>query len=99
MGIAVGVLTLIIVLHTFSRRGGLMVNNAFAVAKVCLLLVIFFLGVAKASGRLGGSGNVVRNNFSRDVFVTNRTDISSWSNSLLLCTCKQTTALPLLVNG
>jgi hypothetical protein len=64
-----------------------------AVVKVILLLVIFFLGVAKASGRFGGSGHVVRNNFSRDVFTTNRTDISSWSNSLLLCTCKHVNTL------
>ena len=55
--------------------------------------VIFFLGVAKASGQLGGSRNVARNNFSREVFTTNRTDLSSWSNSLLLCTCKQSQLL------
>ena len=39
IGIAVGVLTLVIVLHTFSRNGGILINNAFAVVKVVLLLV------------------------------------------------------------
>ncbi|KAK4542948.1 hypothetical protein LTR36_005946 [Oleoguttula mirabilis] len=86
LGIALGVLTLIIVLHTFSREGGILVNNAFAIVKVALLLAIFSLGVAKAAGRLGGQEEVPRNNFTIGVWETQRTDIGSWSNSLLLCT-------------
>ncbi len=87
LGIAIAVLTLVIVLHTFSRGGGILVNNLMAIVKVTLLLVIFFIGVASATGRFGAPGNVARNNFSKGVF-DGRTDISSWSNSLLLCTCK-----------
>jgi hypothetical protein len=33
LGIAVGVLSVIVMLHTLSRRGGILVNNAFAIRK------------------------------------------------------------------
>lgn len=85
LGIAIAILSLIVVLHTFSRRGGILVNNAFAVLKVALLLTIVFLGVSKAAGRFGGPEGVIERNFSRDVWVTDRSDVSSWSRSLTLC--------------
>lgn len=84
LGIAIGVLTMIILLHTISRTGGILVNNAFAVIKVALLLTIFSLGIAKAAGAFGGSGGVPRKNFTQDVWLSQRSDVSSWSNAILL---------------
>ncbi|KAK5685077.1 hypothetical protein LTS10_003152 [Elasticomyces elasticus] len=84
VGIAIAFLSLVVVAHIFSRGAGLRINNAFAIIKVALLLTIVFLGIAKAAGRFGGSGDVIRNNSTRDVWTTQRTDAVSWSNSLLL---------------
>ena len=85
IGIAIGALTLVIIAHTLSRQGGIFINNAFAIIKVALLIIIFALGAAKASGRLGGSGQVARNNFTEGVWTTQRADVGSWSESLMLC--------------
>lgn len=84
-GIAIGALTFVVLLHMFSRRGGILVNNAFAVTKVMLLVAIIALGIAKAAGAFSGPGKAPLENFTKDVFVTNRRDGSSWSNSLMLC--------------
>ncbi|KAF2207524.1 hypothetical protein CERZMDRAFT_107794 [Cercospora zeae-maydis SCOH1-5] len=85
LGVAIGMLTMVVVFHSFSRNIGIWINNCFAAVKIALLLAIICLGVAKAAGRFGGPGNVVRNNFTRDVWTTQRTDIASWSNALMLC--------------
>ncbi|KAK5715755.1 hypothetical protein LTR17_016665 [Elasticomyces elasticus] len=84
VGIAIAFLSLVIVAHIFSRGAGIWINNAFAAVKVALLLTIVCLALAKAAGRFGGSGDVIRNNFTKDVWTTQRTDAVSWSNSLLL---------------
>lgn len=84
-GIAIGALTFVVVVHMFSRRGGILINNAFAVVKVMLLLSIVGLGIAKAAGAFPAKEKAPLENFTKDVFVTNRTDPTSWSNSLILC--------------
>lgn len=85
IAIAIGVLTLVIVLHVFSRRGGIILNNVFAVVKVSLLLAIICLGIAKGAGAFGGPDKNQLENFTKDVWFTQRTDVASWSNSLLFC--------------
>lgn len=84
-GIAIAALTFVVLLHMFSRRGGILVNNAFAIAKVMLLVAIIALGIAKGAGAFSGPGKAPLENFTQDVFVTNRKDPPSWSNSLMLC--------------
>jgi amino acid transporter len=85
VGIAIGTLTFVVLLHMFSRRGGILLNNIFAIVKVALLLTIIILGVVKGAGGFGGSEGVARRNFTQDVWKTSRSDAASWSNSLLLC--------------
>ncbi|RMZ82878.1 hypothetical protein DV737_g1875, partial [Chaetothyriales sp. CBS 132003] len=85
VGIAVGTLTFVILLHIFSRRGGILLNNAFAVAKVALLGAIIFLGIAKALGAFGGFEKAAKENFTDQVFHPEQRDPASWSNSLMLC--------------
>jgi amino acid transporter len=55
IGIALTVLTAAVLLHVCSRRGGILVNNVFAVVKVLILVSIIVIGFVKAGGsRLGG---------------------------------------------
>lgn len=62
IGIALTVLTAAVLLHVCSRRGGILVNNAFAVVKVLILVSIIVLGFVKAGGnRLGGARPVPEN--------------------------------------
>lgn len=53
VAVALAVLTAVVILHLFSRRGGILVNRAFALYKVLLLLSMVVLGCMKASGVLG----------------------------------------------
>lgn len=85
IAVAIALLTFVVMLHAFSRNMGIWINNIFATAKVALLLTIVCLGIAKAAGRFGGPGDVIRNNFTKDVWTTQRTDVSSWSNALMIC--------------
>jgi amino acid transporter len=50
LGLAIGALTIAVLLHVFSRRGGIVVSNVFAAYKVALLLVIIILGFAVRGG-------------------------------------------------
>ena len=84
IGIAIATLTLVVISHSISRRGGIVINNAFAAVKIALLLAIICLGIAKAAGAFGGPGDVLRNNFSVEAFTTKRNDVVSWSDSLTL---------------
>jgi amino acid transporter len=44
VGIAICAITLSVLMHIFSRRGGIIINNIFAVVKVCLLFVVVIAG-------------------------------------------------------
>ena len=85
VGIAIGALTFVILLHIFSRRGGILINNAFAVVKVALLVTIICLGIAKAGGALGGFENISQQNFTERVFTTQQRNPASWAGSLIQC--------------
>jgi len=87
IGIAFGALTLAVFLHVFSRRGGILINNAFAVLKILLLLMIIILGFLKAGGvRLSGELNATDNFDLDQSFATPRHDIASYSESLSFIT-------------
>ncbi|PGH14655.1 hypothetical protein AJ80_05836 [Polytolypa hystricis UAMH7299] len=51
IALAISVLTICTLLHSFSRSGGILVNNIFAVLKVTMLLVITLLGFVHAGGK------------------------------------------------
>jgi amino acid permease len=44
VGIAIGALTLIMFIHMSSRRGGIILNDLFAIFKVLLLLAVVVIG-------------------------------------------------------
>ena len=47
IGLAIGSLTLAILVHVCSRRGGIVMNNIFAVVKVSILVAMIVLGFIK----------------------------------------------------
>ena len=56
IGFAIAVPTICVALHMFSRKGGILINNVFAVTKVGILLTIILLGWIHASGKLQSTG-------------------------------------------
>lgn len=54
LGIAIAALTFAVVIHMFSRRGGIFLNNVFAVYKVGLLLAMICMGIARKCGATFG---------------------------------------------
>ena len=58
IGLAIGALTIACLVHTASRRGGIILNNSFAVVKVLILLLIIIFGFMRAAGyTFGGHAN------------------------------------------
>ena len=56
IGIAIAALTLSVLLHVFSRRGGILLNNIFAVVKVLLLVAVIILGFINLGYARSGNG-------------------------------------------
>ena len=84
IGIAFAALTAAVLLHVCSRRGGIVMNNAFACLKVLILLTIIILGFVKASGRRLGGDPPATQNFDPDIsFRGGRRDLASYTDSLL----------------
>ncbi|OCK75207.1 amino acid transporter [Lepidopterella palustris CBS 459.81] len=80
IGLAITCVTLCCLFHVFSRRGGIIVNNAFAVAKVGILLVIIVLGFVHA----GGKYLRTTSNFAAATSFRSKHDFSSFVGSLLV---------------
>ncbi|KAF1984288.1 amino acid transporter [Aulographum hederae CBS 113979] len=84
LGLAVAALSAAVVLHVCSRRGGIMINNIFAVYKILIFLIIIVLGFTIRGGRDLGGGNIHTTNFDTKVsFGSYAKDVSSYSNSFL----------------
>jgi len=50
IGTAIAALTIVVLIHMFSRRGGILLNNAFAIFKILVFLVIIIIGFAVRGG-------------------------------------------------
>ena len=84
LGLAVMSLTVACVLHICSRRGGILVNNCFAVLKVTMLIVIIILGFSISSGAsFGGDSSQPANFAPSSSFVDPRPDVASYTDSFL----------------
>ncbi|KAF1814073.1 hypothetical protein P152DRAFT_481226 [Eremomyces bilateralis CBS 781.70] len=66
IGIALVALTAAVLVHVCSRRGGILVNNTFAILKVLLLVVIIIFGFIKAGGKRFGGQPPATDNFDLD---------------------------------
>lgn len=83
IGIAIGTLSAACLLHMFSRRGGIIMNNTFAIIKVLLLVVIIVLGFLKAGGvHLGSTPSTTYNFNTSESFADAGHDFASYTNSL-----------------
>jgi amino acid transporter len=82
LGIAVAALTFAVCIHVFSRRGGILMNNAFAIFKVSLVVAIIALGIAWKCGRDFGGGNTQNKNFEKP-FSGSSGQLADYVESLL----------------
>lgn len=85
IAIAIAAITASVMIHMLSRRGGILINNFFAMLKVAILLVIIIFGFLKAGGvDLGGGSSKATDNFELDnSFEDPVNDVPSIANSLL----------------
>ncbi|KAI9809233.1 MAG: hypothetical protein M1825_002524 [Sarcosagium campestre] len=84
-GIAVSALTLACILHMVWRKGGIIVNNMFAVGKVIILLVIIVLGLAAIGGAKFGQKEAPRTDKLKvsTSFANHEKDVVSFVDSLV----------------
>ena len=84
IGIAIAALSACVLLHVASRRGGILVSNAFAIVKVLLLIALIVLGFIKAGGHdLGGAAPTNQSNFNL-AFGTAQHDAVGYTDALLV---------------
>jgi amino acid transporter len=84
IGLAIAALSVAILLHVCSRRGGIIINNLFTIVKVSILIAIIVMGFIKASGhKLGGADKSTDNFDPKKSFHNNQRDIGSYSDSFL----------------
>jgi len=85
IGTAIAALTIVILIHMFSRRGGILLNNAFAIFKILVLLTIIVLGFAVRGGaNFSKVPKPENNNFGRKTsFSDLAKNVSSFTTSFL----------------
>lgn len=82
-GLAVATVTLACLLHGTWRRGGIWVNNSFAVLKLGTLLVMIIAGFVYMGGSLGPKKGEPTDNFStKNSFSAPNLGFSVYSQSL-----------------
>ena len=83
-GLAVAALTAACLIHALWRKGGILLNNAFAFMKVAILLLIIVAGLASLGGAPLGSGRIQTGNFDiHTSFYQPRTDLASYTTTLV----------------
>jgi len=83
-GLAVAALTVACLIHAVWRRGGILLNNGFALMKVAILLLIIVAGLASLGGASLGSGPIKTGNFDiHTSFYQPRTDLASYTTTLV----------------
>jgi amino acid transporter len=85
IGIAIAALSMVILVHMCTRRGGIFLNNVFAVLKVMLLLFIIVVGFAFRGDGLPQKDHIGGQNFSSPTSFADRSrNWSSYTESLLV---------------
>ena len=80
--LAIAALTVACLLHVSTRRGGILVNNCFAIFKIAILLAIIIIGFAIAGGANFGGGSRQTANFDVDTSFNNPSvSVASYTDS------------------
>ncbi|KAK7416811.1 hypothetical protein QQX98_005004 [Neonectria punicea] len=83
-GIAIAVATFTCFIHTFSRRGGIFLNNVLAIIKVMILLLIIVTAIVVGAGGLTKTKNVITENTSpKNAFDNASTDANGYAQAFL----------------
>lgn len=83
-GIAIVAITGACLIHVSWRRGGILLNNAIAMIKVAILLLIIVLGFATRGGASFGQGRIQTTNFDiHTSFATPRGTAATYANSFI----------------
>jgi amino acid transporter len=81
--IAIAVATLTCFIHAFSRRGGILLNNLFAIVKLSILLLIVIIAIVVGAGGLD-TRNVLSDNTNSSVaFETEKNDVNGYAHAFL----------------
>jgi hypothetical protein len=82
IGLAIAALTVACLLHVSTRRGGILVNNCFAIFKVAILLAVIIIGFAIAGHAYFGGGSSQTTNFNVSTSFNNPSrDLASYTDS------------------
>lgn len=82
--IAIAVATLTCFIHAFSRRGGIYLNNMFAIVKISILLLIVFIAIAVGAGAFPDTKNVISENTdTKKSFHAENTHVNGYAHAFL----------------
>jgi amino acid permease len=85
LGIAVGALTLVILVHMSFRRGGILLNDIFAICKVFLLVAIVVIGFVFRGGGIPQKDHLGGQNYDpKSSWPDRAKTLSSYTQSLLI---------------
>jgi amino acid transporter len=83
-GIAITCATLTCFIHAFSRRGGIWLNNMFALVKIAMLLLIVITAIVVAAHGLPESANYIEENTNpATAFDAKNTDANGYAHAFL----------------
>jgi amino acid transporter len=83
-GIAITCATLTCFIHAFSRRGGIWLNNMFALVKIAMLLLIVITAIVVAAHGLPESANYIEENTNpAAAFDAKNTDANGYAHAFL----------------
>lgn len=81
--IAIAVATLTCFIHAFSRRGGIWLNNFFAVIKLSILFLIVIIAIVVGAGGLETKNVIAENTNSKDAFKSESSDANGYAHAFL----------------
>jgi hypothetical protein len=82
-GLAVAAATLACLIHSFSRRGGIYLSNAFALVKVMMLLLIIITGICAWAGAFQTSTFASQNMAVNNAFAGASDDSYGYTKAFL----------------
>ncbi|KAF4983945.1 hypothetical protein FZEAL_770 [Fusarium zealandicum] len=82
-GIAIGVAILTCFIHTFSRRGGIWLNNMLAIVKVMILLLIIVTAIVVAGKGLETTNVITQNTRPSNAFKDASNDANGYAHAFL----------------